>query len=79
MIYQGSKAKLRKYIVPVLQDCIDRHGVTEYVEPFVVGANIIDHIRCEMRTALALPTTASRAVSTFLSVLASLLKRRNRK
>lgn len=49
MIYQGSKAKLRQYIVPVLQDCIDRHDITEYVEPFVGGANIIDHIRCEIR------------------------------
>lgn len=49
MIYQGSKLKLRKYIAPVLQDCIDRHGVTEYVEPFVGGANMIDHIRCEKR------------------------------
>lgn len=49
MIYQGSKAKLRKYIVPVLQDCIDKNGITEYVEPFVGGANIIDHIQCKYR------------------------------
>lgn len=49
MIYQGSKSKLRKFIAPVLQDCIDRHGVTEYIEPFVGGANMIDHIQCENR------------------------------
>lgn len=49
MIYQGSKAKLRKYIVPILQDCIDRHGATVYVEPFVGGANVIDHIQCQCR------------------------------
>lgn len=49
MIYQGSKSKLRKFIAPVLQDCIDRHGVTEYIEPFVGGANMIDHIKCKNR------------------------------
>lgn len=49
MIYQGSKAKLRKYIVPFLQDCIDEHRITEYLEPFVGGANVIDHIRCADR------------------------------
>lgn len=49
MIFQGSKAKLREYIVPILQGCIDEHGITEYVEPFVGGANIIDHIKCKYR------------------------------
>lgn len=49
MIYQGSKAKLRKYIVPILQDCIDKNNVDTYIEPFVGGANIIDHISCRYR------------------------------
>lgn len=49
MIYQGSKTKLRKYIIPILQGCIDRYGITEYVEPFVGGANVIDHINCKHR------------------------------
>lgn len=51
MVYQGSKARLKKYIVPILQKCIDDNGVTNYVEPFVGGANIIDSIKCEHRIA----------------------------
>lgn len=49
MIYQGSKARLRKYIVPIIQKCIDDNKVTRYIEPFVGGANIIDHIKCKYR------------------------------
>ena len=49
MIYQGSKARLAKFIVPILQDCIDKHEVLAYVEPFVGGANIIQHIKCRER------------------------------
>ncbi len=47
MVYQGSKAKLRQYIVPILQKCIDENNVIHYIEPFVGGANVIDHIKCE--------------------------------
>lgn len=49
MIYQGNKARIRKYILPVLQKCIDENQVKTYVEPFVGGANIIDHIVCSER------------------------------
>lgn len=37
MIYQGNKARLRKYIVPVLQKCIDDNNIKLYIEPFVGG------------------------------------------
>ena len=47
MIYQGSKARLRKYIIPILQECIDKNNVS--IEPFVGGANVIDHIKCRYR------------------------------
>lgn len=47
MKYVGSKSKLSKYIVPILQDLIDKNGITTYVEPFVGGANIIDKIKCD--------------------------------
>lgn len=50
MIYQGSKARLRKYIVPILQKCIDDNNIKFYIEPFVGGANVIDHIKCTKRT-----------------------------
>lgn len=49
MVYQGSKARLRKHIVPILQKCIDDNNIKTYIEPFVGGANVIDHIVCEKR------------------------------
>ena len=45
----GSKSRLAKYIVPIIQEEIDKSGVTTYIEPFVGGANVIDKIRCERR------------------------------
>lgn len=49
MVYMGSKNKYAKYIVPILQKCIDDNNVILYIEPFVGGANIIDKIKCENR------------------------------
>lgn len=43
----GSKSRIAKYIVPIIQKCIDDNGITNYIEPFVGGANIIDKIKCE--------------------------------
>lgn len=45
----GSKNKYAKYIVPILQKCIDENNVILYIEPFVGGANIIDKIKCKNR------------------------------
>jgi DNA adenine methylase len=47
----GSKSKIAKYIVPILQETIDKYGITTYVEPFCGGCNIIDKIKCENRYA----------------------------
>ena len=47
MVYQGSKNRLTKYIVPIIQKQIDENNITTYIEPFVGGANVIDKIRCE--------------------------------
>lgn len=47
MKYVGSKNRLSKYIVPVLQKIIDVYEPACYIEPFVGGANIIDKISCE--------------------------------
>ena len=44
MIYQGSKAPLIKDILPYIQKYIDSNKVSLYVEPFVGGANVIQHI-----------------------------------
>ena len=45
MIYQGSKARLIKDILPYIQNCIDSNKVNLYIEPFVGGANVIQHIK----------------------------------
>ena len=47
MVYQGSKNRLTKYIVPIIQKEIDKNNITTYIEPFVGGANVIDKISCE--------------------------------
>lgn len=49
MKYIGSKSKIAKYIVPIIQDFIDKNNIEWYVEPFVGGANIIDKINCKHR------------------------------
>ena len=49
MHYMGSKNKIAKELIPIIQDYIDKSGVGIYIEPFVGGANVIDKIRCERR------------------------------
>lgn len=49
MIYQGSKERLSKYILPFIQGCIDSNNTQTYIEPFVGGANIIDKVKCHYR------------------------------
>lgn len=43
MVYLGSKAKIAKHIVPILQNEINKHNAVFY-DAFVGGANIIQHI-----------------------------------
>ena len=43
----GSKSRIAKFIVPIIQKYIDENNITSYIEPFVGGANIIDKIKCE--------------------------------
>lgn len=49
MVYQGSKSRISKYIVPILQEYIDDNNIETYIEPFCGGANIIDKICCKNR------------------------------
>ena len=51
MVYQGSKNRLAKYIIPILQKYIDENNITTYIEPFCGGANIVDKISCKHRIA----------------------------
>lgn len=45
----GSKSRIVKYIVPIIQRYIDENNIDTYVEPFVGGANVIDKINCNIR------------------------------
>ena len=45
----GSKSRIAKYIVPIIQSYIDKNDIKTYWEPFVGGANIIDKIECKKR------------------------------
>lgn len=49
MKYMGSKSRIKKHIVPILQSLINTNGIETYIEPFVGGANIIDSIDCPNR------------------------------
>lgn len=49
MKYMGSKNRLSKELVPIIQKYIDDNGIENYLEPFVGGANIIDKIKCKNR------------------------------
>ena len=46
MRYVGSKNRISKYLVPIIQNCITGK-CNGYIEPFVGGANIIDKIKCD--------------------------------
>ena len=37
MKYMGSKSRIAKYIVPIIQSAIDNNNMQNYLEPFVGG------------------------------------------
>lgn len=37
MKYMGSKSRIKKYILPILQEIIDKNNINTYVEPFCGG------------------------------------------
>ena len=45
----GSKSRIAKYIVPIIQEKMKEHDLRTYVEPFVGGANVIDKICADRR------------------------------
>ena len=45
MRYIGSKNRVSKYLVPVIQSYIN-DNCKAYIEPFVGGANVIDKVKC---------------------------------
>lgn len=49
MKYMGSKSRIAKDIVPILQSYINKNHCPTYIEPFVGGANVIDKIKSPVR------------------------------
>jgi len=49
--YMGSKAKIAKDIVPIIQDYIDKNNIKTYFEPFAGGCNVIDKVKADRRIA----------------------------
>lgn len=47
----GSKSRVAKYIVPIIQNEINTHNIETYIEPFCGGCNIIDKIVCKNKIA----------------------------
>jgi len=52
MKYVGSKNKLRKELIPIIQQFIDDNNISVYIEPFVGGANVIDKIKCATKIGI---------------------------
>ena len=52
MVYQGSKTKYAKYIVPILQEVIDKGNYKCFVDGCCGGCNIVDKINAETRIAV---------------------------
>jgi DNA adenine methylase len=52
----GSKSRIAKEIVPIIQKCVDynieKYNNPVYIEIFVGGANVIDKIHCKYRIGL---------------------------
>ena len=44
MVYQGSKARVAKYICPIIQKYIDETNAETFIDAFCGGANVIQHI-----------------------------------
>ena len=51
MNLMGSKSRIAKYIVPIIQKYIDENNIHNYLEPFCGGLNVIDKIRCGRKFA----------------------------
>lgn len=49
MKYMGSKARIAKDIAPIINKIIKENDIEFYIEPFVGGANMIQHIECRYR------------------------------
>lgn len=51
MVYQGSKNRLAKFLVPIIQRYINDNNIKTYIEPMCGSCSIIEKIKCENRIA----------------------------
>lgn len=51
MKYMGSKSRISKHIVPIIQSNINDNNIQHYFEPFAGGMNVIDKIDCKIKVA----------------------------
>lgn len=51
MKYMGSKSRIKKYIVPILQNIIDNNNIETFIDVMCGGCNIIDSIKCKNKYA----------------------------
>lgn len=51
MKYMGSKSRIAKDIVPIIQNIIENNKIIKYIEPFCGGCNIIDKISYDNKVA----------------------------
>lgn len=51
MVYQGSKNRLAKILVPIIQKYIDDNNIKTYIEPMCGSCSIIEKIQCDNRIA----------------------------
>lgn len=51
MVYQGSKNRLAKFLVPIIQKYIDDNNIKTYIEPMWGSCSIIEHIKCDNKIA----------------------------
>lgn len=47
----GSKSRIAKHIIPIIQERIKDYNIKTYIEPFCGGCNIIDKVQCEKKIA----------------------------
>lgn len=47
----GSKSRIAKHIVPIIQRYIDENNIQYYIEPFCGGLNVIDKVKCNYKIA----------------------------
>lgn len=52
MTFQGSKERYNKYIVPLIQQCINNNNISTFIDCCCGGCNIIKHIKAPQRIAI---------------------------